>query len=375
MRGLGGVRIAKVPTPAMVAAVKDPVSKQWLDAYKIPVDASGQVTQIAPNQTRAFQFSFRVDHQLSANDNLTARYAQYQYEGASPGNTFLSSNLAGFGATATNGPRNFNLSETHLFGAAMVNEVRFGYGRSSPNFEPQAAVLGPRFVFSNAQVDQFGESNNMPQWRVQNTFQASDTLAWVKGAHNFKLGVDLYRYQLNSRADSSTRGTYTFNNWNDFAAGNPVSYTQNFGTSLRGHRVTNQAYFLQDDWRVTRALTINLGLRVEPSGGVDEVNHLLSNVDLSCRQPVGAAGAGPLGCFTVGKPAYNGSVNWAPRFGFAWSPFGNNKTVVRGGYGIAYDFIYLNLITNQRFLPPFIVECGHLRALRLSPTAIPSTTW
>jgi hypothetical protein len=354
VRGLGGVRIAQVPTAAMVAAVKDPAAKQWLDAYKIPVDPSGQITQSAPNETRAFQFSIRVDHQLTEHDSLTVRYAHYEYAGASPGNTFISSNLAGFGANATNGPRNANLSETHLFGATLVNEARFGYGRSSPDFEPQAQVLGPRFVFANAQVDQFGEATNMPQWRVQNTFQASDTLAWVKGAHNIKAGVDLYRYQLNSRADNITRGSFTFNSWNDFAEGNPVSYSQFFGTSLRGHRVTNQGYFLQDDWRVTRALTVNIGMRVEPSGGVHEVNDLLSNIDLSCREPVGAAGSGPLGCFTVGQPAYNGSVNWAPRFGFAWSPFAGNKTSIRGGYGMAYDFIYLNLITNQRFLPPFI---------------------
>src|SRR5581483_12020664 len=169
---------------------QDPAAKQWLNAYKIPTDPSGQITQSAPNQTRAFQFSFRVDHQLTDRDTLTARYAHYQYEGTSPGNTFLSSNLAGFGATATNGPRNFNLQETHLFGSTLVNEVRLGYGRSSPAFQPQASVLGPRFTFSNSQVDQFGEANNMPQWRVQNTYQASDTLAWVKGAHNLKLGVD-----------------------------------------------------------------------------------------------------------------------------------------------------------------------------------------
>ena len=353
VRGLGGVRIAQVPTPAMMAAVKDPLSRQLLESYKIPVDPSGQIPQAAPNQTRAFQFSFRVDHQLSRRDSLTARYAHYQYEGASPGNTFLSSNLAGFGATATNGPRNFNLGETHVFGTSVVNEARLGYGRSSPSFSPQAAVLGPRIVFSNGQVDQFGESNIMPQGRVQNTFQASDTLAWVKAAHNVKAGVDVYRYQLNSRADSSVRGTYTFNNWNDFAAGTPVSYTQNFGTSIRGYRVTNQAYFLQDDWRLSRRLTVNLGLRAEPSGSLNEVNHLLSNVDLSCREAVGAAGAGPLGCFTIGKPAYQPRVNWAPRVGFAWSPWADHKTVLRGGFGIAYDFIYLNLITNLRFLPPF----------------------
>ena len=352
-RGLGGVRIAQVPTPAMIAALKDPVSRQLVESYRIPVDPSGQVTQSAPNQTHAFQFSFRVDHQLTARDTLTARYGHYQYEGATPGNSFLSSNLAGFGAAVTNGPRNFNLSQTHVFGSTLVNEARFGYGRSSPAFAPQAAVLGPRIVFTNGQVDQFGESNIIPQWRVQNTFQASDTLAWVKGAHNVKAGVDLYRYHLNSRADSSVLGTYTFNNWSDFAAGNPVSYTQNFGTSLRGYRVTNQAYFLQDDWRLSPRLTLNLGLRAEPSGGVDEVNHLISNMDLNCRDAVGAAGPGALGCFNVGHPAYSGAVNWAPRAGFAWSPFRNHKTVVRGGAGFAYDFVYLNLITNLRFLPPF----------------------
>jgi Carboxypeptidase regulatory-like domain len=353
IRGLGGVRIANVPTPAMVALVKDPGAKQWLDAYKLPVDPSGQVTQAAPNQTRAFQFSFRVDHQFTERDTLTARYGHYQYEGTNPGNTFLSTNLAGFGDTITNGPRSFNLSETHLFGSSMVNEARFGYGRSSPIFAPQASVLGPRFTISNSQVDQFGEATSMPQGRIQNTFQASDTLAWVKGAHNIKLGVDLYRYQLNSRVENNTRGSYTFATWNDFAAGNPNSYSQGFGSSLRGYRVLNQAYFLQDDWRIARNLTVNLGMRVEPSGGVDEVNHLLSNIDLSCRQPIGAAGVGPLGCFTIGKPAYNGRVNWAPRFGFAWNPFSNNKTIIRGGFGVAYDFVYLNLITNQRVLPPY----------------------
>jgi Carboxypeptidase regulatory-like domain/TonB-dependent Receptor Plug Domain/TonB dependent receptor len=353
VRGLGGVRIAQVPTPAMVAALKDPLSRQLVESYKIPVDPSGQVAQSAPNQTRAFQFSFRADHQLTGRDNLTARYAHYQYEGVSPSLTFLSSNLAGFGSTSTNGPRNLNLAETHVFGTTVVNEVRFGYGRSSPAFAVQAAVLGPRIIISNGQVDQFGESNSMPQWRVQNTFQASDTLAWVKGAHNFKAGADLYRYQLNSRADASVRGTYTFGTWNDFAAGTPLSYTQNFGTSLRGYRVTNQAYFLQDDWRLTHRLTVNLGLRAEPSGSVNEVNHVLSNVDLDCREAVGAAGTGPLGCFTIGRPAYRAAVNWAPRLGFAWSPSPDHKTVIRGGFGIAYDFIYLNLITNQRGLPPF----------------------
>ncbi len=351
-RGLGGARIAQVPTPAQLSAVIDPASKQLLSLYKLPSDPSGQVEQTSVNQNRAFQFSIRVDEQFTQNDSLTARFAEYQLSQTTPALGFLSGNLAGYGATATSGPRNLNLAETHLFGTTLVNEARFAYGRSSPVFAPQS-VLGPRIQFSNG-LDGFGEATNIPQGRVQNTFQATDILAWVKGAHNVKLGANLYRYQLNSWADAQTFGAYTFNTWNDFANGNPVAYSQYFGGTYRGYRITNQAYFLQDDWRVSHRLTINLGVRVEPTGGVSEVNGLISNVDLSCRQPQGAAGSGPLGCFTTGKPVFNSQVNWAPRVGFAWSPFGDNKTVIRGGYGMAYDFIYLNLVTNQRFMAPFI---------------------
>jgi len=355
LRGLGTARIASVPTPAMAAAITDPNSKKLWDQYQVPVSESGQVTQSAPNLTRAFQFSFRLDHQFSERDTMNARYAHYQQDVSSSSLTFFNSNLANFGSRAVNGPRNFNIAETHLFSATTVNEFRFGYGRSSPYFIPDTTVpLGPMIQFANGQVDRFGESPSFPQGRVQNTFEYSDTLSVFRGAHNLKFGADVYRYQLNSSADSAVLGVYTFPSWNEFALGQPSSYVQRFGSSVRGNRVTNQFYFVQDDWRVGRNLTINLGLRSEVAGGVTEVNGLISNLDIGCHDPIGAAGTGPLGCFTVGQPSNHTSVNWAPRAGFAWSPFGNSRTVVRGGYGIAYDFLYLNPITNQRLLPPFI---------------------
>ena len=89
---------------------------------------------------------------------------------------------------------------------------------------------------------------------------------------------------------------------------------------------------MQDDWKVSRNLTLNIGLRLGDAHGATEVNGIISNLDLTCKDSTGAAGPGPLGCFTLGKPTNDTHLNWGPRFGFAWSPGGSSKTVVRGGY-------------------------------------------
>ena len=360
-RGAGAARIAQVPTPAMLAQVTDPTSKKVLDLYHLPAAASigasfGQVQQSANQYTKApLAISVRLDHQFSAKDSITGRYSQFHSQQGSTGNTFIGTNLAGFGADSTNTPRQANIAETHLFSPSMVNEFRVGFGRSLPAFPPQSTVNGPRIQFSNSQVDRFGESDIIPQGRVQNTFQYTDIVSWAHGAHNVKAGVDVYRYQANSFFDSAIRGLYTFADWNGFAAGTPTGYTQNFGSSVRGNRIWNDNYFVQDDWKVSRNLTLNIGLRLEDAHGTTEINGLTSNLDLGCKDSVGAAGTGPFGCFALGQPSNKTHLNWGPRFGFAWSPAGSAKTVVRGGYGIAYDFLFLNPITNQRFLPPFIV--------------------
>jgi hypothetical protein len=359
LRGAGGTRIANVPTPAMLALVTDPTSQKVLDTYKLPAAQSigpnnGQVQQSGSNFQKAFQVSFRVDQQFSEKDTLTARYGHYQSSSSSPGNTFISTNLANFGLGSVNGPREFSLSETHLFSPTVVNEFRAAYGRSSPTFGfVTTAPIGlPRFQFANNQVDQFGHYNGGPQGRVQNTYQYSDTISIVKRAHNIKAGVDVLRYQLNSFVDSTTRGFFLFDDWASFAAGQPTQYTQSFGSTLRGNRETNVFTFVQDDWKVTRKLTLNLGFRLEYAGPVSEVNGIISNLDPRCTDAMGAAGTGPLGCLTLHKPVGQANYNPGPRVGFAWNVA--PKTVIRGGYGIAYDFNYLNPVGNIRTLPPFV---------------------
>ena len=98
-----------------------------------------------------------------------------------------------------------------------------------------------------------------------------------------KIGVDVYRYQANSFFDSSIRGLYTFTDWAGFATGSPTAYTQNFGSSVRGSRIWNDNYFAQDDRKVSRRLTLNIGTRFEQAHGTKEVNGISSNLDLGCR--------------------------------------------------------------------------------------------
>jgi outer membrane receptor protein involved in Fe transport len=358
-RGAGQAQVANVPTPAQLASVTNPTSLALIKQYNLPSSPSGTVQASAPNSTNAYKVSYRGDIILSQSDTLWVRYGVNDSQQSSSGLTFINSSLPGFGAGSTNHPRQATLAETHLFGAAAVNEFRFGFGQSKPAFPIQTPYpLGPQLTFNDGSVTSIGVSNILPQGREQRTYQYTDNFSFVRGKHNFKVGAEYYNLDADSFFDSNLRSSLTFNSFADFAAGIPLTYTQNFGNSARSNNVHNVFAFAQDDWKVARNFTLNLGVRYEFAGGPTEVNKRISNLDLNNNAAFGAAGAGPLGLLETGQPSFNSNNNWAPRVGFAWTPTDDHKTVVRGGYGIAYDFIYLNPITNQRFLPPFIYSAS-----------------
>jgi outer membrane receptor protein involved in Fe transport len=260
-------------------------------------------------------------------------------EQSSSTNTFIDTNLANFGLKSTNRVYSINLNETHVFSATVVNEFRAGYGRTSPIFLYDTTVpLGPRIRIRSDEVDRFGHWENGPQGRIQNTFQYGDTLTWIRGAHNFKFGGDFYRYQGNSYVDNRTRSEFIFKTWSDFAAGRPNEWQQRFGSTLRGHLTWLFGGFAQDDRRVTPTFTLNLGLRYEIYGPVSEVNDLISNIYLDCRESMGRAGTGPLGCIRTGQNAINANYYAQPRIGFAWNL--RRSTVIRGGirHGCGFQF-------------------------------------
>lgn len=356
-RGAGATRIARVPTPAQLAGITDPSARALVEQYQLPTSPTGQITTSAPNKTDFWQYSVRGDVNLTDRDTLWVRYSSVPSNiSADSGLTFIGTNLPGFGATSQGTPRQATAAYTRLFGPAAVNEFRFGFGQSDAGFPIDTPYpLGPRITFADASVHPFGVWEGLPQGREQRTYQFNDNFSFVRGRHNVKIGGELYYLQADSFFDAVQRPLLQFANFADFQRGVPLVFQQRFGNSVRENRVRNVFSFVQDDWKLMRNFTLNIGLRLEWAGGPTEKNGTISNLNLNNTQAYGASGSGPFGLLETGKPSFSSNYNWGPRLGFAWNLGSSGQTVIRGGYGIAYDFIFLNPITNQRFLPPFIV--------------------
>ena len=353
-RGAGGTRVASSWTPAQVASITDPTSRRLFEQLGGPAftSPSGTVASAAPLTTDNVGGSIRVDWNISDKSTLFGRWAIFDTVNNSASLTFLGSNFPTAGASSVNRNQTGTISYTRTFSPTIVYNLLASFGRSRPSFPALASFGGPNLRFSDGTAA-LGIATNLPQGRTQNTYQLLNTVTISRGRHLLKGGYEVNRIHMNSFFDSLFRGRFTYPSFAAFAAGQPSQYEQNFGGSVRGYRVWNHFAYFQDDWRVSPTLTLNLGVRFEAPLGVTEVNDIVSNLDLNQTGPLGGAGAGPLGGLRVGGKAYNNSYNWGPRLGFAWNP-NQGKLAIRGGYGVAYDFIYTNPITNLRFLPPFV---------------------
>ena len=351
--GAGQSVVANVLTPAQAAGIKDPASLAIFKADGAFTSPTGSLTEASANTLRGDTWTVRVDQVLrGGKDTLFVKYGQSPLVTVNPGLTFVGTNLPGFGASNTQEPRDITIGYTSVLTPNLVNSFHFGFGRANPNFPVNSPFTpGPQIVFGDG-TSSFGESQVIPQGRTQNTFQYADTVSWTRGRHTIKFGADLNRYQAPSTFPAEALGVLAYANVAAFQAGTPTEWQQLLGPTGRHNFALDAFGFIQDDFRVTKTLTLNLGFRWESSGGVSEGSNLLSNLDPNNHTAIGALGVGALGGVDLGGTAFNRNYNPAPRLGFAWNP-GSGKFVFRGGYGIAYDFIYQNPITNLRFAPPF----------------------
>jgi len=349
--------------------------------------SSGFYTSTQPLDDDFNQYTGRIDHRFNDSDSLFGRYTFYDENRFNTFDPFCagSHNLPGYGCNTLNGGQSFLLGEIHLFGNNKVNELRLGFNRTrggifqqdqSTDNSTALGILGTSRnpvdfgtpLITPSGYDTEGDAGNLPQDRKDNTYQVTETFSWVHGKHNFKFGEDFRRFQLNLLFDSNARGSETFQPFyttaaaNSNAGGNSIAeillgdpYTTSVSHSfagpsasdVTGFRTSSIDFFAQDDWRVTRRLTLNLGIRWEYNTPViDKYNHL-ATFDPTVPGDIRTASAQNPDLYTAPK------TQFAPRFGFAYTPF--EKTVIRGGYGIFWDEKLLNIHLTPALSPPFVV--------------------
>lgn len=299
----------------------------------------------------------RADHRLTDAHSLT--YRLLLDKRTEPN---LTSNLqfgTRFAADQTNYAQNHALSLTSVFGSRFVNEFRFSYVRRNLDF-PEHDPLTPTTTISSAFT--IGGLSNFPQGRIQNTFQWQDVATWTSGRHSVKFGADIRRVRLFNISAFNSKGTWTFNSFADYVNNSAFQLLQAVNEATFDARQTQQYYFVQDDWRVTKDLTLNIGLRYETQ-----------NI------PFGFFGAATdeIAAALVPRNVQRDKNNWAPRAGFAYSPsnggwlLGDGRTVFRGGYGMGYDVLFYNIATVTASNYPRVVTAQANNQLDLFPTLLP----
>lgn len=376
------------PAPACVGRIDDVGSLPPLGSGPFgvvgPPDSIPDYCDVLATQVqdhRADQYTLRLDHNFSENDTIFVRWIASDGAADVSRQELVNANMRGFRSPIDTLAADLNIGYNHLFSPTLVNNFRFAYSRNDslisyelPPSPSRDALLAagsadsfPEF-FGNLSFDDgvipIGGSIFVPRDFVFNTWTFTDTLSQVVGRHALKYGFEFRYIQENSNYPLVTRPFYIFSNIFDFANDEPWlanalvnrecpgSNCGNFQDTPRNFRWSQWAAFVQDDWKVTPQLTLNLGLRYEVFGRPTEEQGRLSNITLG----PGTTFFEQLANATVGRVDELFKVdrnNFAPRLGIAWDPFGKGTTVIRGGVSVAYLEPYSNLYTNaSRFDPP-----------------------
>lgn len=335
---------------------------------------------VAASPLRLDQFSVRIDHRLSDKDNLFGIY-----EFADSNEFFALANplcsardVPGWGCTELQRTQSAAIVWTRSITTHLVNEARIGYSRfgffrlQQDRDQDVIRRLGiggltdagdPGHPFNNGApqlsvtgISTIGGPTNLPQGRHDNTYHYVENMTWIHNTHTMKWGLDIRRFLFNSfftsfgRGSFNFRGDFTGNAVADLLLGLPRQADRNLGEPFHNAMTFSSGYYFQDDWKVTSKLTLNLGLRYELNlPAVEKVNKMAS-FDPNTQTIKVAGGqeafidpsSGLLLLRSrpdVGRRLWATDWNnFAPRIGLAWRPFGGNRTVIRTGYGLFYNY-------------------------------------
>jgi Carboxypeptidase regulatory-like domain/TonB dependent receptor len=342
--------------PKLAKITVDPAVPAYLNLIPLPNgrdfgDGTGQYISSASNLDDEYFIAGRVDHRFS---DMTSIFGRYTFNNAA---VQIPDNLQLFTSGTASRNQYATVQLTRIFNERLLNNVRFSYNRSTNRTTPEALrSIDPALSFFPGQplgqisvtgLFSLGPSRFGPSFNELNLFQLGDDLSWVAGRHSLKIGFDHREIYLPTSRPQSPYGFYQFNSLANFLRAAPASVELALPGSeaVRRWRQSMTAAYIQDDFRLSRRLTLNAGLRYERTSVPREVDGLEANV----RNPLIDTTT------TVGQLYRNPSnLNFAPRLGLAWDPLGDGKTSVRASFGVFFDPLWTDFYANAaNRMPPF----------------------
>lgn len=319
-------------------------------------DGSDGQTPVASNISLATPFSNRVDsaivkidHSFNANNLLTGRYYIGDSDQSFPLALVGGGLVPGYNTATPTRVQLISLSFVSTIKPGIVNEARLGWNRFAEGFFSQDRSFDPTSIGLNTvapgtpNADKYnfglpkisvsglaplGADNGDPRQRVDTNWHFIDNVSWKAGKHDVKFGYEYRRTSISQIFNRGFRGTLSFDSLTDFISGVPDGGSQRQGNTNRNTFENSHAVYVQDSIHLSRKVVVNLGLRYDYFGIVQEKHGNFTNFDPLTGAPI-LVGNGRLY-----EPDHN---NFAPRVSVAWDLTGRGKTVLRAGYGVFYD--------------------------------------
>jgi hypothetical protein len=418
------------PNNTIPTSLLDPNAQLLLKQGIFPAPTSG--TQFIKGVTAPTNFrdeTTRIDHHFSDKISVFGHFIAEQIDQGYVNTMWSGSNVPTIGNTFGNPTYSAVARMIYTISPTVVNEAAFNFNGNRISIEPtgiytqpagwsvQRLFTGPNNLNRNPQINLGGstganyQTQAWPWHNTANSYQWSDDLSWVKGAHQFKFGVNFLWYTKvqdtfgNTNGSYNFNGTYSGNDFADFLLGFSNSYTEQAVQDSGYWNSKSYGLYAQDNWRVNKRLTLNLGLRWDGIPHTYELNNRQSNFypnlyDQSkkaillpdgtispsspalCTSPNSILAGVQFYCNGLGVAGKNGIPeglvenhwnNWGPRVGFAYDLTGRAKTIVRGGFGMMYERIQGNDVYNGGGNIPFSASVTNNGVSLSNPAVLLST--